>query len=227
MSNIYRSRSIKILIIMEKIVLKQLITHSNKNIYIPLLTGIFMAFYSGSGAISAQNAAMLWMPKFEENIPFMIWTIWIYIVFYPVYLIWALYGFRDEIEMNKTLYGFLILTIISCTIFILLPISYPRELFPLPLGDDSISVLIFKLMRAADKSSNCLPSLHVGLCYLFGYGFFKESKRKFLLAFCASTIISISTLTTKQHYIYDIIAGFILASLIYFFFQKCVEIKKA
>ena len=151
---------------MEKITLKKIVTHKNKNLIIPLLTGFFMTFYTLSGAISYQSGTFLPMIEMEKNIPFLLWTIWIYIILYPIYLIWSLWGYQDELEMNKTLYGFLLLTVISCALFIIFPISYPREFFPLPL-DNNLTTVIFRGMRELDKPSNCLPSLHVGLCYLF------------------------------------------------------------
>jgi membrane-associated phospholipid phosphatase len=80
------------------------------------------------------------------------------------------------------------------------------------------------MMRQADKPSNCLPSLHVGICYLFSYGFYNENKKKFGISFFISTLIAISTLTTKQHYIYDIVLGFILATAIHLFFHRYTKI---
>jgi membrane-associated phospholipid phosphatase len=211
---------------MEKITLKKIVTHKNKNLIIPLLTGFFMTFYTLSGAISYQSGTFLPMIEMEKNIPFLLWTIWIYIILYPIYLIWSLWGYQDELEMNKTLYGFLLLTVISCALFIIFPISYPREFFPLPL-DNNLTTVIFRGMRELDKPSNCLPSLHVGLCYLFCFGFWKENKIKFGIGFFISTLVAISTLTTKQHYSYDIVAGFILALGIYFLFQKFTTINNS
>lgn len=208
---------------MEKITLKKIITHSNKTLIIMILTGIFLALYTVSGAISYQNGGFLSMSSFEESIPFLPWTIWIYIVLYPIYLIWALYSYKDIQEMNKTMYGFLILTVVSCVCFIILPISYPRDMYPLGFHNDTTTI-IFKAMRAADKPSNCLPSLHVGICYLFAYGFFKENKTKFIISLVISTLVAISTLTTKQHYIYDIVAGFILSSAIAIFLKNNTRI---
>ena len=209
---------------MEKITLKKIISHRNKTVIILILTGIFMAFYTVSGAISYQTGGFLPIPAFEESIPFLTWTIWIYIVLYPIYLIWCLYSYKNLEEINKTMYGFLVLTVISCICFVLFPVSYPRDLYPLGYHND-LTTIIFKAMRAADKPSNCLPSLHVGLCFLFAYGFFKESKFKFGIAFLISIIVAISTLTTKQHYIYDILAGFIISSGIALLFNRFVKIK--
>lgn len=191
-----------------------------------IMAGLFMALYSGAGAISYQSGVFLPMPEFERSIPFLNWTIWIYIVLYPIYIIWALANYKNEGEMNKTVYGFILLTVISCLLFILFPVNYPRELYPLAPGTD-ITTQIFMAMRVLDKPSNCLPSLHVGICYLFAYAFLKESRGKFIISFLISSLIAYSTLTTKQHYIYDIALGFLLSSAIYFFLRFKCQIKSS
>ncbi|MDP7321110.1 MAG: phosphatase PAP2 family protein [Bacteriovoracaceae bacterium] len=188
-----------------------------------MLTIFFGVMYTLSGAISYQFGTYLPMHSLEKSVPFWTWTIWIYIILYPIYLVWALWSYQDENQMNKTLYGFLLLTLISCALFIIFPISYPREAYILPLNND-LTTLIFRGMRSLDKPSNCLPSLHVGLCYLFAYGFKNESRKKFLISLFISTLVALSTLTTKQHYTYDLIAGFFLASGIYFFLDKYTQV---
>ena len=208
---------------MEIITLKSTINHKNKFTIIPILAAIFGLLYTVSGAISYQSGGFLSMPQFEKDIPFMPWTIWIYMVLYPVYLTWALFSFKSETIMNKNLYSFTVLAVTSCLTFIIVPISYPRGMFPLSLDND-LTTLLFRAVRASDKPSNCLPSLHVGLCYLFAWGYFTECKKRFVLSFMISTLIAVSTLTTKQHYIYDIVAGFALATVIYYFFARFTQI---
>ncbi len=182
-----------------------------------------MAMYSICGAISFKSGGFLEMSEFERSIPFLTWSIWIYIGLYPLYLTWALLSYKNETEMNKTLYAFAVLGITSCSIFLIFPVSYPRDLFPL-VDDGAITTILFQITRMIDKPSNCLPSLHVGLCFLFAYGFWKEDKTKFWISIFCSTLIAISTLTTKQHYILDILTSFILSTSIYIFFQRKVVI---
>ncbi len=181
----------------------------------PLFATLFMGVYTWSGHIGYENGTILNFIQIESEIPFYPWSIWIYIVLYPIYIVWALMSYEDEIQMNKTLYSFFILGFISCCIFIIYPISYPRHLYPLPSSNDITNVL-FQMTRSIDKPSNCLPSLHVGLCYLFAYGFWKENKIKFNISIFFSSLIAISTLTTKQHYIVDILTSLILSTAIYY-----------
>jgi len=209
---------------MENITLKKLLTHENKGTYMPLIAGIFTVFYTVSGAISNQYAVILPMPKFEQSIPLLNWTVWIYILMYPTYIVWTLASYRDEKVMNKLMFGFLLVTSISCIIFLVFPVAYPRSFYPLAPENDLTTVL-FRGLRKIDKPSNCLPSLHVGICYTLGLYFYRENKRRFWISMVVSTVIALSTLTTKQHYIYDIFAGFGLSLAVFLFLDRKTVIK--
>jgi membrane-associated phospholipid phosphatase len=204
---------------MEKITLKKIVNNKNKHSVILLLTGVFLTLYTLCGAFSYQRAVYLPLLSLDTIVPFIPETIVIYIILYPCYIFWALYSYKDEDIMNKTLYGFVLLTIISCIIFLIAPVTYPRFQFPLPL-DNNFTTILFRAIRKVDKANNCLPSLHVGLCFLFAFNFYKENKRKLYISLFISVLVSLSTLTTKQHYIYDIIFGFFLSLLIYITIEK-------
>ena len=190
----------------------------------PLLAGIISVFYTVCGAISNQFAVILPMPNWEYNIPMLPWTIWIYIVLYPTYIVWTLVNYRNEEIMNKLMYCFLLLIAISCMIFIIFPVAYPRSFFPLP-PDNDLTTVLFRAVRAIDKPSNCLPSLHVGICYTLGIFFFRENRRRFWISMFISTLIALSTLTTKQHYIYDLVGGFGLSFFLFLFFDRKTIVK--
>jgi membrane-associated phospholipid phosphatase len=211
---------------MQQIRLKKIVTHSNKNLVYLLLLVFFLTIYGFSGHISLEYGIHLHLVSFEKDIPFLPWTIWIYAVLYISYIIWCLYSYRNEREMQKVAYGFILLVLTSCIIYMVFPIIYPRESFPLPINND-ITILIFQAVRSVDKPCNCFPSTHVGLSFLFAYGFIKESKIRFCLAIFVSVLISISTLTTKQHYFYDVVLGFLFASLIYFFLARFTEVQES
>jgi membrane-associated phospholipid phosphatase len=202
-----------------QIKLKKIVSHSNKNRVYLFLLFIFLIIYDFIGRISNEYGMELPLLEFEKDIPFLIWTIWIYAAIYGSYIIWCLYSYRDELEMQKVVYGFIFTVLISSIFFYFFPIIYPREGFPLPMNND-ITTLIFQAVRSVDKPCNCFPSTHVGFSFLLAYGFIRQSKKRFYFAIFISLLISISTLTTKQHYIYDIVFGFLLSSLIYFFLGR-------
>lgn len=211
---------------MEKIALKKIITHQNKWPMYCISLLIFLILYMGSGAISNQSGSYLPLLAWEEALPLIPWTIWIYMVYYPLFLVWSVLQIKDEELMNITLYSFALLTILSCAIFLILPISYPRGYYPLG-PEQNLTNFIFAMTRAVDTPSNCLPSLHVGLCFLFTWVLFYQKKLFFGIALFSSILISISTLTTKQHYFYDLVAGFICATIVFFLIKKTCVVKSA
>lgn len=187
------------------------------------MTGIFSTFYGVCGAIGYQSGMVLPFLSIEQGIPLIPWTVLIYIILYPTYLIASMHSYRDEEQMNKLLYAFCLLTLISCAIFLFFPINYPRYLYPLPLDNQPLTLLL-RAVRFIDKPSNCLPSLHVSLCFTFAFAFWHQSKKQFWLAILISTLIAISTLTTKQHYVYDVISGFMLSLSLWFGFDRFTRI---
>lgn len=210
---------------MEKIKLKRVITMDNKKNTTLILGFIFIMLYSISGSFQIGNIRYLPLDDFEMNIPFIIESIWVYILLYPL-LIWSIFSYKNEMNFNKVLYSFIIVSAISITCFQLIPVAYPREFFPLPRYNDP-SVNIFFKIRYFDSPLNCFPSLHVSLCFLFSFFHWDESKKLFYGTTILSTAISISTLTTKQHYIADIVSGFILALIVFFIVRNYTEITQS
>lgn len=167
----------------------------------------------------AQQLPMWWIDRVT---PFVPQTIYVYIseylLFAVVYLIC-----RDMENVNKYLYSFLALQIFSVTIFVLWPTTYPRDLFPLdPNAMDHLTYYVFSALRASDTPANCCPSLHVSSVYLSSFIFLDEQKKKFPWFFTWATLIGLSTLTTKQHYLIDVIVGLFLAIVFYWIFHKKV-----
>jgi membrane-associated phospholipid phosphatase len=56
--------------------------------------------------------------------------------------------------------------------------------------------------------------------YLSSFAFLSENRRRaFGIFFCWSTLIALSTLTTKQHYLADIVSGLTLAVPVFYWFH--------
>ena len=140
-------------------------------------------------------------------------------------IILSAFSYKKVSTLNLVFYSYIIVVAISILFFQLLPIGYPREFYPLPY-DNTFTINTFRKLRFFDSPLNCFPSLHVSLCFLFSFGFLNENKKAFLFTFILTCLISASTLTTKQHYIIDIIAGFILGTSAYFTVSKLCTVKE-
>ncbi len=163
----------------------------------------------------------------DQLVPLVPWTIWIYAS--ELILIAVSYLLAKDMEnVNKYIYSFLAIQTLSCIIFVFWPTTYPRDLFPLPpdLPIESLTFQLFTSSRILDSPNNCFPSLHVSSVYLSSFIFLHEQKKKFPLFLCWATAVALSTLTTKQHYMADIVSGFTLSVFFYWLFYYKVRYKR-
>jgi membrane-associated phospholipid phosphatase len=112
---------------------------------------------------------------------------------------------------------------VTLFIFSVWPTTYPREIFPLTENMNSVVYYGFSVLRYVDTPASCFPSLHVGAVFLASFIFLNESRKKFIIFLAWAALISISTLTTKQHYAVDVIAGFLLAFGMHWIFVKKIS----
>ncbi len=140
----------------------------------------------------------------EALIPFAPWTFVIYIsVFIQALIIIKLLPQRIIKKVVMFAGG---MVFVALLIFLFFPIEYPRMLYT------SSSPLI-NLFRLTDGPGNCFPSLHVAMTTLlaFCYMLVQKSTLKRILMWTWTTAICISVLTTKQHYIIDVLGGIAIA----------------
>ena len=139
----------------------------------------------------------------EASIPFLPWTFFIYI---SVLLQAALVLKIMPRPMLRSVLRYLGLVIFfSLIFFILVPIEYPRALY------HTASPLIH-IFRWIDGAGNCFPSLHVvvtvaiSMCYML----IEHSWWKRVAMWLWTILVIISVLTTKQHYLLDVVGGLLL-----------------
>lgn len=150
----------------------------------------------------------------EEAIPYLDWSYLIYMsAFLQAVLVIRLIP-RKVLPMYIA--GPAIAMVVGAVFFILYPVEYPRYLFP----DDNYWISFFRLI---DAPGNCFPSLHVTMTILFAhiYNLILQyrgdamSRRgaivKSSLMWLWTMAIVISVLTTKQHYLWDVIGGMSLS----------------
>ncbi|MGK5088199.1 phosphatase PAP2 family protein [Bdellovibrionota bacterium FG-2] len=159
------------------------------------------------------------MTVLDLAVPFIPQTIWIYVGEYFLFLAVFCVS-RDMENLNRYLYALLAIHVISAAIFLVWPTTYPRELFPLSQDLDPLTYAVFNGIRQTDSPASCCPSLHVSCVYLSSFLFFNERRKMFWAFFIWATLISVSTLTTKQHYFVDIVMGLGLALGMYYFIQR-------
>ncbi len=169
------------------------------------------------------NAVLYWMIKLfqsdpiyinyylDDKIPFWGWLIYIYNMFYPFCIIaFYLLFKKDEKAYFKGLIACLIGVLICDIIYLFIPTIMYRPITP---NYDPLTNLVIKITYFFDNPPlNCFPSLHCVFCFQVIYSYIISKctlKRKTWIIICSSLII-ISTLFVKQHYIYDIVSAFLV-----------------
>lgn len=181
-----------------------------------------VAIYLTTNHFPIRSPALLPMTAVDLATPFVPWTVWLYVSEYLFFALVYLCTRRLD-SINRYFYAFLFVQIASCTVFWLLPTTYPRDLFPLPADLDAVTAGVFTVLRATDSPHNCLPSLHVSSVYLSVFLYLEEVRerpRTFWAFLAWGTVISLSTLTTKQHYLADVVAGLGLGGLAFWLFFR-------
>lgn len=142
----------------------------------------------------------------DQAIPFMPWTGWIYtsIYFFPLLIAFAL---KDLRNLRNAILCAGIVSVVCNLFYFFLPTVYPRPDFTINSWTDFPMAFV----HIVDNPYNCFPSAHVAFAFIACFSMEKENKFLGQLLLLAAILVSLSTLTTKQHYFWDVIAGYALA----------------
>jgi len=155
-------------------------------------------------------ARFLPLTAIDRAVPFMPWTGWIYATVFPFPLLAAVFV-RDDRGIRTMLAAFIAAAAVCLAVFLACPTAYPRP----ELAGGGLIAWPLEMIYRLDLPRNCLPSEHVTTAFLTAFAV-RHSRPK-LGAACLvwAVLISVSTLTTKQHYFWDVAAGVLLATAAY------------
>ena len=158
------------------------------------------------------------MTALDHAIPFMPWTIVVYQSFFLmiIFTAWAC----DGREFVRTLKIILYANIVSYVFFIAFTSHYPRpELLQL---ENPLWKAMFGLVYQQDAPGNTFPSIHVAVTVLLALRM--RMRRLGLLWLPWASLVCLSTLTVKQHYVIDVLGGIVVAlSLNWWEFDRRVK----
>ena len=158
----------------------------------------------------------------DTLIPFIPEFIWIYHTLIPVTLFTCLMLFQKKELFLSMTYSNVAAGTVLCLFYVFLPSFYPREAF---VDTETLSGKLVELTRTIDGAHNTFPSGHVTFSWLLALyvGLSQKGKQHSILKyfyFCWAMLISISTLTLKQHFLFDVISGIILSTVIFYIFKN-------
>jgi membrane-associated phospholipid phosphatase len=146
----------------------------------------------------------------DTSIPLIPETSWMYIMLYPVYFL-PLFVFRKMRDFFLFIGAYMTTVLVAFTAYI----TYPVKMIRPDIEVDSLSTWLLSLIYAVDNPYNSMPSLHVAIPFLLAFAVRKTRRALGTFLLFAATMIGLSILTVKQHYVVDFVTGLALAVFSY------------
>ena len=165
---------------------------------------------------------------FSELMAFGYFSFYLTITFTVIYF----YLKFDKRISEKISFIILFSFFVHYLIFIVLPVEGPQFYFTcdkVPKG-----FIFYKIMTIiqyyGEKRTGAFPSSHISVSLIMLFVFFKYNRRIFYILFVIFIVLALATVYIKAHYIVDVIAGFVIAPLLYWLacklFDKLDNIQK-
>lgn len=184
-----------------------------------LLSLIFM--WNQSVYLGARRIACDWhhydmTTQLDNTIPFIPWTVTIYLGCYVFWCInYYLCAMQPKKERNHFFCAELLAKGCCFLLFLLIPTTNIR---PEILGDSIWDDLMIQLYHI-DAADNLFPSIHCLVSWFCWIGVRKRNDISAIYRYfslIAAMAVCISTLTTRQHVIADVVGGILLAESSYY-----------
>lgn len=130
-------------------------------------------------------------------------ALYLFLILLPVFVV------RQDELIRRTVYAYLLIWITAYIFFfVVYPTAAPR---PAKVIGEGFAVWGLRALYSADPPYNCFPSLHVAHSFVSALACCRVHRRLGIIATICATLVGVSTLFTKQHYVLDVIAGSVLA----------------
>jgi membrane-associated phospholipid phosphatase len=165
--------------------------------------------YFGIGRLHLNRSTELLRTRLDDAIPFWPWTAWCYLPFYAGVFLIAIAGIRRRLLFKRALTAVFIVMSIGALGHIFIGAEYPRPVLHPPYAN--ISEWFLASVQRIDPPGNVFPSLHVAHTTMLALILLKDRPRLGRVALAMATALALSTLTTKQHFVADVVSGYALA----------------
>lgn len=164
--------------------------------------------------------------RLDLMIPFLPWTITIY---FGCYLFWAVNYVMSVRGDAESAWRFLSADFLAKCICLFFFLVFPTTNTRPEVVGESIWDWMMRFLYRVDAADNLFPSIH---CLTSWFCFIGIRKKKeipvgYRIFSCLMAVaVFISTLTTKQHVLYDVAAGALLAEMMYLFTARSGFVKR-
>lgn len=163
------------------------------------------------GAVHAPELAMDRLLPLTPTWALVYGALYLFLIVLPVFVIQ-----QDEM-IRRTVWAYLAVWTVSYACFLLYPTFAPR---PGEVMGNGFAVWGLRFLYDADPPYNCFPSLHVAHSFVSALAYYRVHRTLGLVAVSCASLVAVSTLFTKQHYVADVIAGIFLAFVAYAVFLR-------
>jgi hypothetical protein len=165
--------------------------------------------YELIGRADLGRSTTLLMTSLDRALPLIPGTAWFYEPFYVAIFFIAVIGFRSRFLYDRTLVCVCFNIVLAGLGHTFIRAEYPRPILSVPAPDLSTAFLAF--VYKIDPPGNVFPSLHVAHTWVISFLVHLDRPRLGRVLMAMSAVLALSTLTTKQHFIADVVAGLAMA----------------
>ncbi len=194
-----------------------------------LLAGLINLCYLTIGHyVPAKAYAHIVSTPLDNMVPFVPGTVWYYIFGLYIPLLVAIWLIKDKDVFFRLCFSMLVGATVDFLFFLAIPIDYPRPMISaageivgvLPynvwqFSGDVISNKVVAFLYDMDAPSCTFPSSHITYAVCLALGFVHQSKKQSQVMWVVAFFLYVTTLTTKQHFVLDGVAGAITGYLAY------------
>jgi membrane-associated phospholipid phosphatase len=168
-----------------------------------------LAIYQVIGRTDLHRSTTLLDTAVDRAIPLLPVTTWFYEPLYVGIFVIGVIGFQSRWLFHRALICVAGNAVVGAIGHSLVRAQYPRPILAQPYVDLSVAFLAF--VYRIDPPGNVFPSLHVAHAFVLALLLRLDRPRLGALALLMALVLAASTLTTKQHFLADVIAGLIMA----------------
>lgn len=138
-------------------------------------------------------------------------ALYLFLILLPIFVV------RQDDHIRRTVFAYLLIWLTSYAVFIVYPTAAPR---PARVIGEGFGVWGLRALYSSDPPYNCFPSIHVAHSFVSALTCYRVHRGLGVIATVCATLVALSTLFTKQHYVVDAIAGVLLAVVAYVVFLR-------
>jgi membrane-associated phospholipid phosphatase len=177
------------------------------------LAGFFIVGYFGIGLVTDPIRARELVSPLDVHIPFIACSIWVYLWVFPAALT-PLFFVRCPRLFRRTALAYATVIAVSLGCFAAFPVTSVRlRAAPAMLDAADACGRAVAIIYSLDPPFNLFPSLHLSIAAIAAFSAWKASGRYGAVFFTAVALVGLSVCTVKQHFVFDVLGGFVLAAL--------------